>query len=283
MAEGRYIFDTAAEGEDVRLGALEQAFDGTTFRHLAARGVGEGWRCLEVGAGKGSVACWMCEQVGEKGRVVATDLTTKLIEQLDAPNLEVCRHDIVNDPLEEGEFDLIHCRLVLEHIPQREMVLRKMAAALAPGGWLVVEDLELSFRGAAHGPGAKVLPNVLMVLRALLRRHGHDARFGRRLPGLFHRLGLVEVGAEGHALVLVGGTESVEWARPNFERFRELILEGESGGGSSRGLKQAMTRWPALRRLAGRRLDRLETILADPQFSFVVPPMISAWGRRPPP
>lgn len=280
MRQGRYIFDTAAEGEDVRLGALELAFDEATFRHLAARGVGEGWRCLEVGAGKGSVARWLCDRVGEKGRVVATDLTTKLIEQIDAPNLEVRRHDIVADPLEEGAYDLVHSRLVLEHIPGREAALGRMAAALAPGGWLVVEDLELSWNGAGFGPGARLIPSVLTAARTLLRRRGHDARFARRVPVLFHRLGLGEIGAEGRSVVLVGGTDSVEWALPNFERFRELLLQGESGGAEAGGLKRVMTRWPVLRQVAGGRLDRLESVLTDPEFVYVVPVMVSSWGRR---
>src|SRR3546814_9563002 len=30
-----------------------------------------GWRCLEVGAGRGSMAVWLVEQVGESGEVVA--------------------------------------------------------------------------------------------------------------------------------------------------------------------------------------------------------------------
>lgn len=282
MATGRYIFDTAADGEDVRLGALERAFDDGTFRHLGARGVAKGWRCLEVGAGRGSVARWLCEQVGEEGRVVATDLTTTLIEQIDAPNLEIRRHDIVDDPLEEREFDLIHSRLVLSHLPLRERVVEKLAAALAPGGWLVLEDLELSTAGLPYGPGARLVPSVLLGARAVLRRAGHDARFARRLPVLLHRAGLTEVGAEGRSVVLVGGTDSVEWAAPNLARFRDLILEGESGGGTSSGLLgQVMARSAAVRRAAGRRLANLEAIMANPGFSYVVPPMVAAWGRRP--
>ena len=35
-------------------------------------GVQAGWRCLEVGAGRGSMAVWLAERVGPRGGVVAT-------------------------------------------------------------------------------------------------------------------------------------------------------------------------------------------------------------------
>lgn len=39
-------------------------------------------------------------------------------------NLQVRRHDLVRDRLHEREFDLVHTRLVLMHLPQREQVLK---------------------------------------------------------------------------------------------------------------------------------------------------------------
>ena len=65
-----------------------------------ARGVGPGWRCLEVGAGAGSIAGWLADRVGPSGQVIATDLDTRFLEQQARPNLEVRRHDVVRDPLE---------------------------------------------------------------------------------------------------------------------------------------------------------------------------------------
>ena len=59
-----YVFDQTWKREHARLRALEDAFDGASIRHLAERGVGAGWRCLEVGCGAGSVARWLAERVG---------------------------------------------------------------------------------------------------------------------------------------------------------------------------------------------------------------------------
>jgi len=48
--------------------------------------------------------------------------------------MEIRRHNIVSDPLPDAAFDLIHARLVLIHIPEREKVLARLVAALKPGG-----------------------------------------------------------------------------------------------------------------------------------------------------
>jgi ubiquinone/menaquinone biosynthesis C-methylase UbiE len=70
---------------------LARVLDPFTIQRLEALGVGEGWRCLEVGAGGGSIAKRLCGKVGPRGRVVATDLQTKFLEALPKPNLEVRR------------------------------------------------------------------------------------------------------------------------------------------------------------------------------------------------
>src|SRR5262245_27285962 len=94
-----YAFDNSAPQADARFTALAAIFDPGTIRHLREIGVRAGLRCLEVGAGGGSIASWLCDQVGSTGQVVATDIDTRFLERLRKPNLEVWRHDIDSDPL----------------------------------------------------------------------------------------------------------------------------------------------------------------------------------------
>src|SRR5262252_7035337 len=54
----QYAFDNAAAQTPARFSALARIFDPGTVRHLSAIGVGEGWHCLEVGGGGGSIASW---------------------------------------------------------------------------------------------------------------------------------------------------------------------------------------------------------------------------------
>jgi SAM-dependent methyltransferase len=279
--EGQYLFPHSWEGEGDRLDALTNALDPVTRRHLLGRGLTDGWRCLEVGAGTGSVARWMAEQAGPKGRVLATDLSLELMHRqgLGADNLELRRHDIVGDPMPDEEFDLVHCRLVLEHLPGRLEALARLAGVLAPGGWLVVEEMTFGSEKAGSRRGAAMLGGLVTTLKLLLQRNGFDGAFGRRLPVHLARLGLGQVGAEGTQLVMVGGTPSVDWARPTLERVRHMLFDNEAG--LVPGPLQKALATP-LRGALERRLDGLERLLADPEFVYLAPTFVSAWARRPP-
>ena len=105
-------------------------------------GVGPSWRCLEVGGGGGSVAAWLSERVGPDGYVLATDIDPRFLVTLKLSNVEARKHDILNDELPEGSFDLVHARAVLEHLPARQEALRQLVTTLTPGGWLLVEDAD---------------------------------------------------------------------------------------------------------------------------------------------
>lgn len=69
-----------ADFERIRLQLLQQSLDSLTIQRLAQLGVQPGWHCLEVGAGVGSIAHWLAQQVGPQGSVVATDIDTHLVK-----------------------------------------------------------------------------------------------------------------------------------------------------------------------------------------------------------
>ncbi len=108
---GRYVFDNLGTQTPARFSALAEIFDPGTIQHLTALGVGEGLRCLEVGAGGGSIAVWLRDRVGNTGHVLAIDLDTRFLEPLRAHNLEVRRHEVVSEALAHAAFDLVHVRL----------------------------------------------------------------------------------------------------------------------------------------------------------------------------
>jgi SAM-dependent methyltransferase len=130
------------EAEDDRLSLLERLLDPISRRRRDK--VRPGWRCLEVGAGRGSMAVWLAEQVGESGKVVATDIDVTYLKRISLPNLEVHRHNILEDSLDllgPGSFDLVCSRLTLFWLAgKQESAIQRMAECLRPGGWLVDED-----------------------------------------------------------------------------------------------------------------------------------------------
>lgn len=135
-----YLLDNRQAQAGQRFTALAELFNPSTFRHLEALGLGSGWRVWEVGAGGSSVPSWLAEQVGPEGRVLATDIDTAWMES--ASGYEVRRHDVGLDPPPVGPFDLVHARLLLVHVPQRDRALAAMVSTLCAGGWLVVEEAD---------------------------------------------------------------------------------------------------------------------------------------------
>ena len=53
-------------------------------------------------------------------------LDPRFLDASNFSNMEIRRHNIVTDPLPDAAFDLIHARLVLIHIPEREQVLARL-------------------------------------------------------------------------------------------------------------------------------------------------------------
>ncbi len=135
-ATGTYVFDQRRHEERERLVAMEDLWDAGTKAVIESLGIEPGRRCLEVGAGGGSIATWLAAKVEPAGEVLATDISTRHLDVVDRPNVEVRRHDILGDPLPEEGFDLVHARLVVEHLGRR--ALERMAAAVRPGGWVVL-------------------------------------------------------------------------------------------------------------------------------------------------
>ena len=260
-----YAYDNARATQAQRLRTLEALFDGGTIAELEARGVGRGWRCLEVGAGGGSIALWLAERVGPDGAVLATDLDTTALDGLSHPALEVRVHDLSDDDLPEQAFDLVHLRLVLGWLPDRPGVLRRLVAALRPGGWLVAEDLDFSSAVAdprmGEEPSARFARMVAAHHAVIAGRHGFDPHYGRRLAGDLCDAGLGDAGGRGRASMWRGGEAGGAIWRMSIEQLRGGILAA--------GLMDAAD------------LDAALALCDDPAFSTRSPVMMAAWGRRP--
>jgi SAM-dependent methyltransferase len=190
------------------LGALGQMLDEFTIARLVKAGVAEGARCLEVGAGAGTIATWLGDRVGPTGTVIATDVRPQHVPP--HSNVTVLQHNLVTDPLPEGPFDVIHARAVLQHLPERHEVLAKLAAALAPGGVMVMEDLEARWSTAVLAtpdPRAyDIFASYETALMSIFKASGSDPTWGRRVHAAMRDLGLTDVNTEGWQGSFAGGT-----------------------------------------------------------------------------
>lgn len=255
------------EAEDARLGLLERIFDPISRRSRAL--VQPGWRCLEVGAGRGSMAVWLAEQVGENGQVVATDIDVTYLERLNLPNLEIRRHNILDDPLDAldpGSFDLVCSRLMLFWLAGRqEAAIRRMVACLRPGGWLVDEDGDWGTIAPVDPSHPYSAPyNNASQSGGWWISRGYDPFFGRKLPLLFERCGLENIRHAASAEVVRGGSPWAQW----WEQTLEAIRVWEQAGD----------------RLTAARQEEYKALTApwsDSSFWFLTALLHACWGQRP--
>ena len=209
-----------------RFAALSELFDVNTKRHLLKRGLTTGWECLEVGGGNGSIARWIAGRVGASGRVIVTDIDTRFLDALSHGNLEVLRHDITRDPMPAQNFDLVHARMILIHLPERDAVLQRLAALLKPGGCLVCEEFDAvtAAADAAASPGEVSLKTHEAMHRLSVDR-GLDRRYGRLLFGRLRALGLVDVGAEAHLCMVQPESAMTTLLRASYELRRSAMID----------------------------------------------------------
>jgi SAM-dependent methyltransferase len=112
----------------------------------------------------------------------------------------VLRHDAAAGAPPHASFDLVHARLLLMHVPRREVVLERMIGALRPGGWLLVEDFDARMQPKACvdvvTSDQRLANKVRCAFHALLAERGAHLGLGRRLPRLLRRSGLVDIAAD---------------------------------------------------------------------------------------
>ena len=258
-----YVFDNDHSEAVDRHGQLPATLDEFTISRLISLGDLTGRRCLETGAGGGSIADWLARATGPTGRVLATDVNTRHLPP--SPPYDVLVHDLESEPVPDGPWDVIHARLVLLNLPGREAILRRLAAALAPGGALVVEDFETTFRKlvlAAPTPEAAQLVDRYheLLVERVLPAHGNDPTWAGCVPGAMLEAGLTGVDTVIEARSWPGGTAGALLIGANIAQAREDFLAA--------GMTEAQ-------------LGELERLVADPRLLVRGHFTYSTIGRRP--
>jgi SAM-dependent methyltransferase len=244
--------------ERARLRLLEEYHDPLTIGQLNAIGVGEGWDCLDVGAGAGSVTRLLAERVGNTGSVLAVDIDTSLLHELASDRVEVRRLDLLSDPLPEAAFDLVHARLLLMFLSPRLGALQRLLNAARPGGW--VASIAPDFHPVALSPPSLVWQRVWSRFLDAALTSGWDPGYGARLSSDLTAAGLVEVHADFIARSYPGGSLPSRLLSLTLERLREPLIRAGADGAE---------------------IDEARRLLEDPNRMITSPTSCVAQGRRP--
>jgi ubiquinone/menaquinone biosynthesis C-methylase UbiE len=255
-----YSYDQAWEGERARLAGLESLWDSGTRSELAGVGVAEGAHVLEAGAGGGSIAEWLASEVGDHGRVHVIDLDVRFVEHLQSAVARVEQLDLVTGELPEAEFDVVHTRLVLEHLADSDLVLTKLMRALRPGGALVVEDYDWTAFGIESADSAE--QRAAEAILELMAAAGFDSTYGRKVVGAMADLGLQRIEGHGRSLVIDSSHPGFAFFRLSFEQLAPKAVQA--------GLLSAAD------------AAVVEERLRSSSLRVITPTLVTAIGRREP-
>ena len=164
--------------------------------------------------------------------------------------------------LQEKGYDLVYARFLLIHLADVADVLRRMAACLAPGGRVVVEDVDHS--GVLTHPPDPAHSRYNQLFDELITRRGGDATIGLKLPQLLRQAGLSEVGLQVVQPAFITGQVKHVHAVTLTSISESLVAEGMVSAQDARTLHAEMTRY------------------ADDKTTIVTwPRIVQAWGRLP--
>ena len=219
-----YIFPHSWPHEAIRLDHMSRMLNPFTLDSIERLGISPGWRCLEIGAGNGSISRALCERVGERGQVVAIDLETQLLETDSPDNMEVRQSDILQADLEQSAYDLVCGRAVLHHIEHWQEAVDKLIAALKPSGRILFQEPDIHPLEAQEPSDWRAF---WMAYTDWAEASHIDYRLGRELAPAFAALGLEEISARGETQQFNGGSHAAEFYRLSMLKLQsELIASG---------------------------------------------------------
>ncbi|MDT0301409.1 class I SAM-dependent methyltransferase [Streptomonospora wellingtoniae] len=261
LGQTGYLFDNDSDHAVEQHGCLAAAYDPATTQALARTGAGPGWRCLEVGGGGGSVGRWLARRVAPRGSVMVTDI--KPVHIPHEPGMAVVRHDVVREGLPECAFDLVHARLVLMHLPEREAVLARLLRTLRPGGWLQLDELDATHAPSLampDEPGARLYARFQRAKLRALAASGADPAWGAHAAAALRRTGFADVDPRPHVSVWSAGAPGARLQAHHTRHLRKALLEAG---------------------MTDEELAQVRRLLAHPDFLACSPAFYTVQGRRP--
>ncbi|MFF5085465.1 class I SAM-dependent methyltransferase [Actinoplanes sp. NPDC000266] len=260
VTSSTYMFDNSTKDAAQQVRLLADILDPHTQAVLGNIFMDDDWRCLDLGSGGGSVARWL--EANGIAHVVAMDRDTRYITATDV--IEPRQQDLLDADLGDGEYDLIHARLLYMHLPRREELLARAARALKPGGYLVIsdwdcthlDDMLLTADDEVHDAFTAFQHTLIGLGEAV----GMAPGWARRLPAAFRTAGLADVTGQVYNGFWTGGQPGMQLHACNSHQKEKALLDA--------GLTRTQ-------------LDFLRAGMEDPTVTGYSYPMYTAVGRRP--
>lgn len=177
-----YIFDTNLKDRELdRLRMIEAARDPSTIQLLERTGINNGWRCLELGPGGGSMLKWIGEKVGTAGLVVGVEKKPVYLQAFSSPPYDIREGDFLRIDL-NGAFDLVYGRYFLIHNRNNIEYLRKIHGLLKTNGYAVLEEPDFTSAKLLNDRSDSSHHRVNSAICKMFVDYGLDPGYGLHLP-----------------------------------------------------------------------------------------------------
>jgi ubiquinone/menaquinone biosynthesis C-methylase UbiE len=205
----------------------------TAHRRLAQL-LQPGSAVLDVGCGTGAITRGIAEAVAPNGRAVGIDVHTGLVEEArrlhsNVPGLSFETADVYNLPF-HNQFDIVTAARVLQWLANPLAALQQLAAAVKPGGRVVI--LEYNHEKIAWQPPPPL--SMQEFYSAFLRWRadaGMDNAIADHLAEMFARVGLIDMlVTPQHELTRRNDSDFVTrisiWAEVAASRGQQMAADG---------------------------------------------------------
>lgn len=191
---------------------LNELVNASTQSFLKQSGLKPGMNVLDLSCGIGTMSCWLAEQVGPEGMVIAIDTNEKnlgfgrqLAERAHCQNIEFINLSIHELEKIQTRFDLIYSRFLLVHLDNPKEAIEAIHHHLEPGGIFACESIILGNEFCY--PESKAFDRWRELNFETFKAFEKDPQTGMKLHSMMNEVGFHDIHSKIYQPVLDNETQ----------------------------------------------------------------------------
>jgi FkbM family methyltransferase len=197
--DSNYVLSVGEKFEErlMRLNAFSNPY---SFDFILRNGLKTGDHVIDVGCGIGELTCWLAEQVGSQGKVVAIDISKEQLElarrrakEKNVTNIEFYELSIYDLATLNLQFDFVYSRYVIDHVIEQQRALEGMTNITRKGGVICCESSAVHTRTAFSYPQIAARDKMHAWFDNLRRLSVCSDQLGFRLPSMMRQINLKNI------------------------------------------------------------------------------------------